>query len=124
MTDEMQPVSIHVASIAKGVQLVAAPSKKRRAVTTRSYILNSTDPVQEILHQSDKRVEAFLTFATNDLTIAKSKADALNGGNGAAVLPHVDAVPFPLNTTDAMWAAATVLPTTVSVVAIYEQDDV
>lgn len=102
----------------------APPAKrKRRAVSTRSFTLTSNDPVQEILPQSDSRSEASITFTNNQCTIGSSQSDAKNGGNSAANIPANITAPYPVNTTDSVWASAGTLPATISVVAIYEQPD-
>lgn len=54
--------------------------------------------------------------------IASSQADAASQAGGAAQISGTGAIPFPVNTTDAVWASASLaLPVTVSVLAIYEQ---
>lgn len=119
------PIPVHITGIAEGAQLamyipaLAGQNKPgRRALTARSFTLTAADPVQQILPEAFARTEAWVITQTNDITIASSKANCLAGGNAAATIPHSDTAPFPLNTTDAVWATAGTLPTTVSVVAI------
>lgn len=124
MSTDYEPVHVHVANLHE-MATPPAPRRRRRALSTRSFTLTAADPVQEILPQADGRAEAWVIFTANDITIATSKADAQAGGGAVATLTHLDAVPFPVNTTDAVYAtaAAATLPVTVSVVAIYEQED-
>lgn len=124
-------VATHLESMSPAVadQLRRAdvkPPRRRRACTIRSYVLTVNDPVQEILPQSDARTAAYVQPFTNAIFIGHSKADAqagasAAGSNAAAQIPATNTVPYPLPTGDAVWAAASTLPTTLSVVSYYDQ---
>lgn len=61
--------------------------------------------------------------ATKNLIIAGSKADVLSAGNSAVTVPVNTTTPFPIPTTDAVWASAASadLPVTISVTSIIEE---
>lgn len=121
--DERVTVPVHIASSDVHLAAAAPPpaARKRRGLSVRSFTLTTSDPVQEILPQNLNRCEAWISPATNPITIGSSKADALGGGGGVATVPAAGNVPWPVNTTDGVWATAAVLPTTVSVLAIIEE---
>lgn len=122
MTEQPDPIPVHLTG--SDVPLgQAAPRRKRRSFVTRTFTLNATDPAQELLPQSDSRAEAWITYSTNVVLLGASRADVLAAGGQCAQLPVADAVPFPVNTTDALWAGAATLPTTISVFAVYEQPE-
>lgn len=58
----------------------------------------------------------------NSAYVAKTKGDAIAIGNSATAIPAAG-TPFPLNTTDELWAGSTFLPCTISTLAIYEQNE-
>lgn len=124
MSQDLDRVTVPVHIASSDVPLhpapAAAPARRRRGLAARSYTLTATDPVQQILPLNSGRVEAWVQPLTNPITIGNSKADAAAGGNAVATLPAAGNVPFPMNTTDPVWATAAVLPTTVSVWAIIE----
>lgn len=101
----------------------------RRALKANTFILTSTNPVQQVFPRSDNRVEGWITSAVGAAStviyIAGSQADANSQGGGSAQISGTDTMPFPVNTTDAVWisAPAAGLPVTVSSVAIYEDPD-
>ena len=116
----VEPARVHIAG--SDIPLAHhAPARKRRGLSTRSFTLNSTDPVQQILPLALNRCEALVQPLTNPVTLYSSKADAQAGGNAGITIPAAGSVPFPVNTTDPVWATAAVLPTTVSVWAIIEE---
>lgn len=117
---QVEPVRVHISG--SDLPLTEhAPARKRKGVSIRSFTLNSNDPVQQLLPLNLKRCEAWIIPLTNPITVYSSLADAKQGGNAGATLPAAGSVPFPVNTTDPVWATATTLPTTVSVWAIIEE---
>lgn len=120
--EEITPIRVHIVS--SDVPAARPQAKrKRKGITTRSFVLTAgADAIQPILPQSDSRCEAWITSMTNACLIGKSKGDCAAGGNACSTIP-ANAVPFPLNTTDELWATSGTLPTTISVIAIYEQPD-
>lgn len=98
-----------------------APQRKRKGASLRSFTLNANDPVQQILPLNLNRCEAWVQPITNAVTLYTSRADAQNAGNAGITIPAAGSLPFPVNTTDPVWATAAVLPTTVSVWAIIEE---
>lgn len=118
--EQQHNVRVHIAG--SDLPLINhAPVRKRKGVSIRSFTLSSSDPVQQILPLNNNRCEAWIVPLTNPITVYSSLADAKGGGNGGATLPAAGSVPFPMNTTDPVWATAAVLPTTVSVWAIIEE---
>lgn len=123
-TEAITPVPVHIASSA-----VPAPRKRRRrALRTNTYTLTAAQPVQPVLPQADSRIEAWITSAVGAtppvIFMSTSQAGAQAQGGGAAQINGTDTTPFPVNTTDQVWvSAATGFPVTVSVVAIYEEDE-
>ena len=126
--------------------------RKRRSMVTRTFTLAAGDTgvggstkAQQLLPPSTGRVEAWITSITSVATgspapipsifVGKSESDVnqqsgataiLYGTNLAAGVQTGSAdVPFPLNTTDPVWASAlgAALPVTVSVIAFYEQEE-
>lgn len=122
---DYQPIHVHVAS--SDVQLGGGkPKRCRRALKTNTFTLTALQPTQCVLPQSDSRVEAYITSATEAtppvIYIAPSQAGANGQGGGAAQIIGSDTTPVPVNTTDQVWvSAATGFPVTVSVWAIYEE---
>jgi len=123
MSDEYEPVKVHITGSDVSLGGRVPSGRKRRGLSARSFTLTAADPVQEILPQSDNRREAVITSTNNACTIGASKGDAQNGGNSAATIPSGITTPYPVNTTDAVWASAGTLPATISVIAIYGQPD-
>jgi hypothetical protein len=117
-----EPVLVHIAG--SDLPLTdhrPAPTRKRRGVSLRSFTLTANDPVQQILPLNTNRCEAWAQALTNPITVYGSRADA-QAGTGGITIPATNTVPYPLNTTDPIWATAAILPTTVSVTAIIEGD--
>lgn len=56
------------------------------------------------------------------VTVGKAKNDVQAANNSGIIIP-ASGTPLPLNTTDQVWAGAAFTPTTISVLAIYEQAD-
>jgi hypothetical protein len=124
----MDSVPVHIAS--SDIQLTpAAPGcRRRRALKTRTYTLTAASPVDMVLPQADTRTEAWITSAVGAsppvIFISPTQAGAQAQAGGAAQINGTDTTPFPVNTTDQVWiSAAAGFPVTVSVVAIYEEDE-
>lgn len=125
-TEAITPVPVHIAS--SDVGLAARPKRRRRALRTNTYTLTAAQPVQPVLPQADSRIEAWITSAVGAtppvIFMSTSQAGAQAQGGGAAQINGTDTTPFPVNTTDQVWvSAATGFPVTVSVVAIYQEDE-
>jgi hypothetical protein len=116
-----EPVLVHIAGSSLPVDRPPATGK-RRGASLRSFTLTANDPVQPILPLNINRCEAWVQALTNPITVYTSLADAKAGGNGGVTIPATNTVPYPMNTTDQIWATAAILPTTVSVTAIIEGD--
>lgn len=101
------------------------PRRRRRGVALRTFTLTSNDPVQQILPLNSNRCEAWVQnvdTAAKDFTLHESLANA-QAGIGVTV-PKGNTGPYPLATTDAVWATAADadLPVTISVSAVMEAD--
>lgn len=121
MSEHLEAVKVHIAG--SDVPLThPAPAKPRRGVALRTFVLTSSDPVQQILPLNANRCEAYIQTTANDITLYSSKADAMAGGNAGITVPKANTMPYPLRTTDPVWATAAVLPTAVYVSAIIEGD--
>lgn len=116
----VEPVRVHLSG--SDIPLIdhPDPNPRRRGLSVRSFILTTNDPVQQILPLNVRRCQAWVQPATNPITIATSKANALAGGTAVGTIPATNTGPFPLHTTDEVWATAASLPTTVTVIAIIE----
>ena len=124
---DIEPVHVHIASSDVPVT-PPRPKRKRKALSTNTYTLTSASPTQMVLPQADTRVEGWITSAVGAsppvIFIAPSQAGAAGQSGGAAQISGTDTTPFPVNTTDQVWAsAATGFPVTVSVAAIYEETE-
>ena len=122
-TEYPDPIRVHLAS--SDVPMAAAPKRLRRALKTNTFTLTSGNPTAPVLPQSDNRLEAWITSATEAtppvIYMSATQAGAAAQGGGAAQIVGSDTTPVPVNTTDAVWiSAATGFPVTVSVWAIYE----
>jgi hypothetical protein len=115
-----EPVKVHV------VAALPKPKRCRRGVSLRTFTLTAADPVQQVLPINLNRCAAYLQ-CTNAVAVAftlhTSLADA-QAANGGVTVPAANTSPYPLHTTDAIWAtAADVDPSvTISVQAIIEED--
>lgn len=126
MSEHVEPVKVHVAGsdVPMGHQ---EPKKRRHGVSLRTFTLTSADAVQQILPLNINRCEAWIQnvdTATKNFTVYSSKADALSGGGSGITVPKTNTAPYPLHTTDSVWATAAQadLPVSISVVAIIEGD--
>lgn len=128
--DGMDPVPIHLESVgaAAAATIAAAPSssaRTRKALRTNTFTLTAAQPYMRVLPESDERLEAWLTSATEAsppvLYMAPNQADAAAAGGGAAQIIGSETAPVPVNCTDPVWVyAATGYPVTVSVWATYQ----
>lgn len=116
----VEPARVHIVSSDVPLGHHPEPRRPRRGLSARSFVLTSNDPVQQILPLNTHRCEAWIQPLTNAITVYASRADAQAGGNGGITIPAGNTMPFPLHTTDPVWATAATLPTTVSVMAIIE----
>lgn len=120
-TGAVEPLKVHLAG--SDIPIVhQQPGKVRHGASLRTFTFTASDPVQQILPLHKNRCEANLQAFTNDVTVYTSRADAQAGGGGGVTIPATNTVPYPLNTTDEVWATAAVLPTRLSVSAIIEGD--
>lgn len=132
--DGMDPVPVHLAgvdpeaiaaAIGGAAPRSSSPPRRRRALRTNTYTLTAANPTQLLLPQSDNRLEAWVTSATEAsppvIYIAPNQAGAQAAGGGSAQIVGSDTTPVPLNTTDQVWVSAlTGYPVTVSIWAIYD----
>ena len=125
---DIESIPMHITG--SDVPLSGGKSKRcRRALRCNTYTLTAAQPVQPVLPQADTRVEAWITSAIAAssppvIYMATSQAGAAAQGGGSAQINGADTTPFPVNTTDQVWlSAATGFPVSVSVVAIYEEDE-
>jgi hypothetical protein len=119
--EALEPVPVHVISAP-----VPKPRRCRRGVSLRTTTLTADDPVQQVLPLNLNRVAAYLQCTAAPaapFSLYGSLADA-QGGRGGVTVPAASISPYPLHTTDAVWAtaAAAALPLTISVQAIIEED--
>lgn len=120
-------IPVHIVSSA--IKQGCGCKRKRRAAQFRTFILNANNPTQAILPPSTTRVEAWITAPDGatavTLYIGNSEADAQQQSGASCPVPINQSVPFPLHTTDAVWASApnSELPVTFGIAAYYEQEE-
>ncbi len=122
------PVRLHPDDLDALIRGSSGKIRKRRALRTNTYTLTAANPTQPVLPQANNRLEAYITSAVGAsppvVFMAPTQAGANAQGGGSAEINGTDTMPFPVNTTDQIWiSAATGFPVTVSVVAIYEEDE-
>lgn len=125
MDDQQQavndlPVSVHIASASASLRLGAAlPARPRqRAVTLRTIQLTQASQAWPVLSRDLARAGAWVQALTQDVTLARSRAEAETGEG--YTLPHANTAPTPLDTTDEVWAYAAAVPAQLSVLTITE----
>ena len=120
----LEPIRVHLTG--SDLALVQPePPRPRRGASLRTFVLTSADPVQQVLPQNTNRCEAWLQCVdatAKAITLHESLADAQSGGNAGVTVPAANTGPYPLATTDAVWATAAAddLPVTISVSAIID----
>lgn len=124
ITSALEAVKVHIAG--SDVPLTSPqPKRPRRGASLRTFVLTAADPVQQILPQNANRCDAWVQCvdtAAKAFTLHQSSADAQSGGNAGVTVPPGNTSPYPIGTTDAVWATAATadLPVTISVSAIIE----
>jgi hypothetical protein len=105
MTESVEAVRVHISG--SDVPLThQPPARMRRAASLTSFTLTSSDPVQQILPLNLNRCEAWVyNNSSKNVLLYTSLADAKAGGRGIT-LSAAATVPFPLHTTDPIWATA------------------
>lgn len=102
------------------------PRRPRRGSALRTFVLTDNDPIQQILPQNTNRCEAWVQCVDETaaaFTLHESLGDAQSGGNAGVTVPARNTGPYPVATTDSIWATADDddLPVTISVSAIIEE---
>jgi hypothetical protein len=128
--DVFTPVPVHISN---AHEMVPGPARARRkALRVRTIVLTVSDPVQDLLPQSEARCEAWvLQCGDNDIVVSHSGTQAKSQSNSVATLPNPSGalilktilVPVPVPTNDRVWVTAQAFPTRVSVIeAVYAPD--
>lgn len=131
MTDDTYtPVKVHIAS--SDVHQPVSRSERQKRTVFLTAVLTASEPVQEILPKSEKRICAYVQAIDNDIVLATSLAQGQSRTNTAAsvpspsgyYLPKANTVPIELYGNDLIYAAATVTNSNsrVSVMAVYEEN--
>lgn len=132
--NEIEPVQVHIASIAEHAMLPAPPPQgpARYRAHYETFQLTASDPVQCILPEAEDRVEAYVLALDNDIVIGtKNQVSATQ--NTASSVPYPigtyvpskttagSIVPFPVRDCDAVYAGVTTTGSNsrVSVAAYY-----
>lgn len=127
--DVYTPVPVHVSNAA---DLVPVTRTRRKAVRTRTIVLTATDPVQDLLPQSEGRCEAWVfQCGDNDIVISHSGTQAKATANTVATLPNPSGTlvvktflsPVPVPSNDRTWVTAQAFPTRVSVLEVIYAPD-
>lgn len=113
------PVRLHPDDLAA---ISGQKRRKRRAARTNTITLATGALTQPLLPQADNRTEAMITSTSGAAFISTSQAGAAAQAGGATQIPANITVPYPVNTTDAIWVSAA-NGVAVGVLAIYEQPD-
>lgn len=128
MTEEtaLEAVKVHIAG--SDLPLTRPePRRRRRGASLRTFVLTAADPIQQVLPQNTNRCEALIqcvNATAKAITLHQSASDAQAGGNAGITIPAGNTGPYPLATTDAVWATAATadLPVTISVSSVIEGD--
>lgn len=108
------------------------PAYRRKALRTRTLILTTDNPIQDLLPQSEARCEAWLIqCGDNDVIVCHTKSQASAPSNQVATPPNPSgalivkgiAFPVPITTNDRTWVTAAAFPTRVSVVEVVYASD-
>jgi hypothetical protein len=125
-----RPVPVHVASSDVHLGQAAAAAPITEVSVYRTIQLTASEPAQEIMAASDKRLIAWVTAIDADIIISDNKSDVQAGRGSyipcvipAATKPNL-AAPYPVRDCRVIYAAAVVAPTgtnilRVSVTAVY-----
>lgn len=115
------PVRVHLTGSDIPMSAHREQRRPRRGVTFRTYVLTTGEnAIAEILPLNSNRCEAWVQGLDNDFTVYGSRADAQSGAGGITI-PAFNRAPYPLNTTDRVWAKASTNPTTICVTSIIEE---
>lgn len=109
-TQEPKPVSVHVTSIAAGVQLgnVAPHDKIRTEFKTET--VDDANTVRPLLPDSPDRVCAYVQVTGGDVYLCDSESkakQAVNQSNSevGSILPSANTAPWPVRGQGAIWIA-------------------
>jgi hypothetical protein len=127
--EEYPPVRVHVVS----TEVAAAPKRRKQKRTVcNTAVLTSTEPVQEILPKSDKRVVAFVQALDNDVVIVTSISQGQAKSNTATnvpypsgtYLPKANTAPLRIDGNDLVYAGITTTASNsrVSIIATYYEE--
>lgn len=120
-TDHAEPVRVHLTGTDVPIGGHHEPPRRPRyGAALKTFVLNASDPVQCILPLNAARCQGWIQPLTNAITVYTSKADA-QSGSGGITIPATNTGPYPMHTTDPVWATAGTLPTSVCVSAIIEE---
>lgn len=124
---EISVIPVHIAS--SDVKQGCGCKRKRKSASFHTFILTANNPTQQILPPSTRRAEAWITAPDGatavTLFVSSTEAGAQQQSADSCPVPINQSVPFPLNTTDAVWASVATgsLPCTFGVAAYYEQEE-
>lgn len=124
MSTPVEPVQVHVASMASGLSPMK-PDSRQRVLVPRTVILSASDPAQPLAPPNPDRVHIGIIANTNAVVITRSKADAQAPGNLASSItaPNGAYIPAGLlvwvpEATSEVWAATGTYPTLVTVLEV------
>jgi hypothetical protein len=120
MSDDLEPVAVHIASVADGARPAGTPRRKRTS-RYQTVTLQASDACQPVLPVSDKRKTAFILAVDQAVTINSNQSSA-----AAAMGTYVpQGIVWPVEDDSAVYAFAAGLAGTttarVSVEAVYEE---
>ena len=127
LDDEPQafsPLAVHIAS--SDVPLASAPAsspRRRRAATCRTFTIISANPVVPLFAEDlSRRGLMVQAVGTNDVILCQSKAQAQAAQSTAdpegTLIPHTNTAPWPVPTTDQLWATAITFPALLAVTVV------
>jgi len=126
----VDPVAVHVASVAPGAQL-GAPAGRALHTSFETYVLTVNDPAQCILPENGKRISALVQPIDNDIVLGPSKAVVASPANtvasvpqpNGAYIPHTNTQPYEVKGSNVVFAGITTTASSsrVTVIATYRE---
>lgn len=127
MSEDYQPISVHVASAEPGVMPGAAKGK-RRVMISYTRVLTEAVPFDEILPQDESRICAWAQAGGANVVISTSQGQAGDPNNQVSglpypngfVLPSTNTAPTPIEGIQRTFATAAAYPAQVTIMVVRE----
>jgi hypothetical protein len=124
MSEYVEPVQVHVASVADGLGPVQ-PDTRQRVLVPRTVILTSDEPAKPLAPPNPDRVFLGIIANSNAVVISRTKGDAQAAGNLESSITNPNGAYIPSGiliwvpeATSEVWASTGNYPTMVSVLEV------